>query len=334
MTRFRRYSCFLVVLIQTFFCGLLFAQKTLIDVSADSTAILIGEQTVLHLSITTDNGREVIPLIPRDTLMRGVEVLQLSVPDTTHIDNDRIVIKQDILVTSFDSSLYLLPPLKVIDGPDTIASNQIALKVSTIPVNADNPEEFYDIKTVWTPPFVLADYYPLIYGILFALFLICVIGYIVQRMRNKKSLMPEKITKPLLPPHQQAMKELDELKVQKLWQQGRNKEYYTLLTDILRKYIEDRFNINALEMTSGEILALVYKIADADSVYTNLKQVLELADLVKFAKLHPLPDENELSLMNAYLFVNQTKPVEVPAPGKDEPEKDDVEGLTVKEEVK
>lgn len=334
MTRIKRYSCFLVVLLQVFFCGPLFAQKTLIDVSADSTAILIGEQTVLHLSITTDNGREVIPLIPRDTLMHGVEVLQLSVPDTTHIDNDRIVIKQDILITSFDSSLYLLPPLRVIDGPDTIASNQIALKVSTIPVNVDNPEEFYDIKTVWKPPFVLADYYPLIYGILLGLFLICVIGYIIQRMRNKKSLMPEKTTKPLLPPHQQAMKDLDELKVQKLWQQGRNKEYYTSLTDILRKYIEDRFEINALEMTSGEILTLIYKVAEAESVYTNLKQVLELADLVKFAKLHPLPDENELSLMNAYLFVNQTKPVEVPSPEKDESENDDAEGLTVKDDVK
>lgn len=334
MTRFRRYSCLLFVVLQMFFCVQLFAQRTLIDVSADSTAILIGEQTVLHVSVTTDNGREVLPLIPRDTLMRGVEVLQLSVPDTTHIDNNRIVIKQDILVTSFDSALYLLPPLKVIDGPDTIASNQIALKVSTIPVNVDNPEEFYDIKSVWKPPFVLADYYALIYGILFALFLICVIGYIIQRLRNRKPLIPQKAPEPLLPPHEQAVKELDELKLQKLWQQGRNKEYYTLLTDILRKYMQDRFNINALEMTSGEILAAIYKIADAESVYTNLKQILQLSDLVKFAKLHPLPDENELSLMNAYLFVNQTKVVEVPSPEKEESPKEDTEGLTVKDDVK
>ncbi len=334
MTRFRRYSCLLFVLIQIFFCGQLFAQKTLIDVSADSTAILIGEQTVLHLSITTDNGREILPLIPRDTLMRGVEVLLLSIPDTTHIDNDRIVIKQDILVTSFDSALYLLPPLKVIDGSDTIVSNQIALKVSTIPVNVENPEEFYDIKPVWSPPFVLADYYALIYGILFALFLICVIGYVIQRLRNRKPLIPQKAPEPVLPPHEQAVKELDELKLQKLWQQGRNKEYYTSLTDILRKYILERFGINAQEMTSGEILAVIHKISDVDSVFANLTQVLRLSDLVKFAKLHPLPEENELSLMNAYLFVNQTKVVEIASPEQEESQKEDVEGLTVKDEVK
>lgn len=333
MTKLRRYSCLLFILIQIAFCGRLYAQKTLIDVSADSTAILIGEQTVLHLSVTTDNGREVLPLIPRDTLTRGVEVLQVSMPDTTYIDNDRIIIKQDILVTSFDSALYLLPPLKVIDGPDTISSNQIALKVSTIPVNLENPEEFYDIKEVWRPPFVLADYYEWIYGILFTLFLICVIGYIIQRLSNEKPLIPQK--EPLLPPYDQAIMALDELKVQKLWQQGRNKEYYTQLTDTLRAYIVRRFDIGAQEMTSGEILDSIHKVSDAESVYSNLKQILQLADLVKFAKMHPLPDENDLSLMNAYLFVNQTKPFGIPSAEKEQGEDEkESEGSTVNEDVK
>ncbi|MDD2436143.1 MAG: hypothetical protein PHG27_02165 [Massilibacteroides sp.] len=328
MSTLKRYSCFAWVLVLVFFCGKLFAQKTLIDVTADSTAILIGEQTVLHMSVTTDKGKDVLPLIPRDTLMQGVEVLNLSVPDTIFIDNNRIVIKQDILVTSFDSALYLLPPLKVIDGADTISSNQIALKVSTVPINMDKPEEFFDIKSVWKPPFVLADYYPLIYGILFALFLICVIGYVIQRLRNRKPLMPQRAQEPLLPPHEQAIKELDTLKQQKLWQQGRNKEYYTLLTDTLRKYIVRRFCINAQEMTSGEILDLICKTAEADSVYVNLKQILQLADFVKFAKLHPLPSENDLSLVNAYLFVNQTKEEELVS-SENAPSVDEAEGSIV-----
>lgn len=132
----------------------LYAQQTLIDVSIDSAAILIGEQTVLHLTITTDNGKNVIVPIPNDTLMTGVEVLNIAKADTTVIDNNRLLIKQDILVTSFDSSLYLLPPFKVIDQTDTIYSNQVALKVSTIPVNIDKPDEFNDIKDTWDPPFV------------------------------------------------------------------------------------------------------------------------------------------------------------------------------------
>jgi hypothetical protein len=294
--------------------GKAFAQKTLIEVKIDSSAILIGEQTRLHLTVTTDNNRNVQIVLPGDTLMRGVEVLSFSKPDSAIIENDRLLIKQDLLITSFDSSLYLLPPVKVIDGLDTVYSNQVALKVSTIPVNVDAPEEFYDISAIWAPPFVWADYLPLILGIVLALLLLAAAAYIIIRIRNHKSLIPFIKAAPKLPPHEQALKELDRIKQQKLWQQGRNKEYYTLVTDALRKYMTDRFGFSAMEMTSGEILTMIRRENEADSVLENLKQILQLADFVKFAKLTPLPDENDLSLMNAYLFVNQTKHVELVVP--------------------
>lgn len=290
-----------------------FAQRTLIDVTLEPSAILIGEQAKLSLTVTADKDRPVHIVIPGDTLMRGVEVLAASIPDSTIIDNDRLLIKQDLLITSFDSLLYLLPPIKVIDGVDTIMSNQVALKVSSVPVDTDHPEEYFDIKEVWKPPFVLADYYPIIFGVLLGILLICLIGYLVHRWKNKKSLLPIKKSEPKLPPHEQAIMELDEIKRQKLWQQGRNKEYYTQLTDTIRRYIVNRYGVNAMEMTSGEILDIIKNETDALSVYDNLKQILGLSDLVKFAKLHPLPDENDLSLMNAYLFVNQTKEPEIPA---------------------
>lgn len=298
---------FLALIGLSFSGGKVSAQNTLLDVKVDSAAILIGEQTVLHLTVTADKNKEVQLVIPRDTLMAGVEVLDIPKADTTEIDNDRLLIKQDLLVTSFDSSLYLLPPFKVIDGKDTVYSNQVALKVSTIPVNTDKPEEFFDIKNVWKPPFVLADYYPIIFGVLLALFLICVIAYVIKRLRNRQSLIPFKKPEPKLPPHEQAVKELDEIKQQKLWQQGRSKEYFTMITDTLRRYIVERFGINAMEMTSGEILDIIRKTPDASSVYDNLQQILLLSDFVKFAKMNPLPDENDLSMTNAYLFVDKTK---------------------------
>ena len=284
--------------------GKAYAQQTLVDVRVDSAAILIGEQTVLHLTVTADKDKAVQLVIPRDTLMAGVEVLEIPKADSTLIENDRLLIKQDLLVTSFDSSLYLLPPFMVIDGADTVYSNQVALKVSTVPVNADKPEEFYDIKNVWKPPFVLADYYPWIFGVLLTLFLICVVAYVIKRIRNRQSILPFKKPEPKLPPHEQAIKELDEIKQQKLWQQGRSKEYYTLITDTLRRYIVDRFGI-----------------------YESLKQIMQLADFVKFAKMNPLPDENDLSLMNAYLFINQTKVEEIPVPGEGEKAEGEVESV-------
>ena len=312
------------------------AQTTLIDVKIDEADLLIGEQTVLHLTITTDNGKLVYYPIPLDTLMAGVEVLALANPDSTVIDNNRLMIKQDILITSFDAALYLLPPFMVIDATDTIYSNQVALKVSTLEVNADAPEEFFDIKEIWKPPFVLADYYPIVFGILLILFFICVIGYIIQRLRNKKSLLPELLKEELkIPPHELAIRELNEIKLQKLWQQGRNKEYYTQITDTLRRYIYRRFGINAMEMTSYEILDIITRENDARSVYDTLKQILQLADLVKFAKWRPLPDENDLSIAYSYLFVNQTKQDELTNPVENddtEKQENDVSDSTLKNE--
>ena len=292
------------------------AQQTLIDVKVDTADILIGQQTTLHVTVTTDPNRRIIIPLPGDTLMTGVEVLSVSDADSTIADG-RLVIRRDILVTSFDSSLYLLPPFVAIDGSDTIESDQVALKVSTVPVDVDNPEQFYDIKDVWKPPFVLADYYPWIFGILTALFIICVIGYLVQRYRRHRSEVPVKPVEPELPPYEVAIRELDSIKDQKLWQQGLNKEYYTQVTDTLRRYISRRYGVNAMEKTSEEILAIIERETDERSVYDTLRQVLRLSDYVKFAKLHPLPDENDESMRNAYLFVNQTKRTE--APQSDEP---------------
>ena len=300
------------------FIGLLFLlggnavaqQRPLIDVSIDSAAILIGEQTVLHLTVPADQDRPVQVIIPNDTLMAGVELLNLSKADSTQIENNRLVIKQDLLITSFDSALYLLPPLKVIDGVDTVYSNQVALKVSTLPVNAENPEEYFDIKQVWKPPFVWADYLPILLGILLVLLLAAAAWYGWKRWKEQKSLIPFKKEEPKLPPHEQAIKELDAIREQKLWQQGLSKAYYTQITETLRRYIDGRFGINAMEMTSGEILDLIRQNDEAKPLYENLRQILSLADFVKFAKMNPLPDENDLSLANAYRFVEQTKPVE------------------------
>ena len=292
------------------------AQQTLIDVKVDTADILVGEQTTLHVTVTTDPNRRIIIPLPGDTLMTGVEVLSVSDADSTVADG-RLIIRRDILVTSFDSSLYLLPPFVAIDGADTIASNQVALKVSTVPVDVDNPEQFYDIKDVWKPPFVLADYYPWIFGILTALFIICVIGYLIQRYRRHRSEVPVKPAETELPPYEAAIRELDSIKDRKLWQQGLNKEYYTQVTDTLRRYISRRYGVNAMEKTSEEILAIIERETDERSVYDTLRQVLRLSDYVKFAKLHPLPDENDESMRNAYLFVNQTKRTE--APQADEP---------------
>ena len=289
------------------------AQPPVIKAVMDSTNILIGHQTQIHVEAAGNKNQPLqIPVIT-DTLINGVEVLAISKIDTTDLGNNRIQLKYHYLITSFDSALYLLPPFKVISGTDTAYSESLALNVSTYEVDTES-KKFFDIKGVIEPKFVLSDYLPLIIGIICALGIIALIAFIIYRLVNNKSIIPfTKKEEPFIPPHTRAIKELDLVKAKKLWQTGKVKEYHSDITDILRKYIDERFDISALEMTSGEILDKIRGYSDVDDSYDTLKQILILADFVKFAKYNPLPDENELSMMNAYLFVNNTKKEELPA---------------------
>ena len=289
------------------------AQTAVIKSTIDSTQLLIGEQTKIHIEIAADKDAQLQLPLQADTLMKGIEVLEISKIDTTDIGNGRVQFKYDFLVTSFDSALYLLPPFRLISGTDTSYSNELALKVSTLPVDTESGQ-FYDIKDVAEPEFVIWDYVDYILYPFLALLLIALAIYFWYRVRTKKTLLPFKREVVVLPPHVIALKELDNIKAKKLWQQSRVKEYHSETTDTLRLYLEKRFNISAMELTSGEILDKLKGISDTDYAYDNLKQILLLADVVKFAKYQPLPDENELSLMNAYLFVNNTKIEEIKSP--------------------
>ena len=289
-----------------------YAQPVVVKADMDSTNIFIGEQTKIYLEIAFDKSQDVQIPIFSDTLMHGVEVLKISKIDTTDIGNNRIQLKYNYLITSFDANVYLLPPFKAIHESDTAYSQELALKVSTIPVDTEKAEEYFDIKDVITPSIVWKDYFPIFLWILAGIVGIALIAYLVYRIMNRKTLVPFKKSEPDLPPHVKAIRELNELKTAKLWQHGRNKEYHSSITDILREYIDRRFNVGAMEMTSGEILDALKRISASDIAYDNLKQILLLADFVKFAKYNPLPDENELSMMNAYVFVNNTKESEKP----------------------
>jgi hypothetical protein len=289
-----------------------FSQSVVINATIDSTKLMIGEQTLIHIDIAANKEQQLVIPIHTDTIVTGVEVLNVSKIDTTDIGNGRVSLKYDYLVTSFDSALYLLPPFSVITGNDTVFSNQIALNVSTMDVDTES-KKFYDIKEVIQPPFSLWDYISpwMLLVILLSLCLIAALVYIAIRLWQKKSIVPFQKEEVYVPPHIRAILGLDGVKEQKLWQQGKVKLYFSEITEIIRKYIVERFGIDAMEMTSGEILEKIKGYSEADLGYDNLKQLLILADFVKFAKFNPLPDENESSLMSAYLFVNNTKKEEL-----------------------
>ncbi len=287
-----------------------FAVNPVVRAKMDSTSIWMGEQTRIHLELVQDKDNMVFMPVLNDTLVTGVEILNVSKPDTVSLENNRIQINRDILITSFDSGFYYIPPFRYILNKDTFTTQTLSLKV--VPVEVDTTQAALDIKGVQEPPFVLLDYisdtFLTIIGIIILLALI-VAGYFYYKKKKKPKedlLSPED----LLPPHERALKALEVLKEDKLWQNGQEKEYYTRLTEILREYIDDRFHINAMEMTSSQILSILRSNKETKTVDSQLKQILEMADFVKFAKMRPLPDDNEAVMRKAVTFVEETKVVE------------------------
>ncbi|NDW17329.1 hypothetical protein D0T53_00175 [Dysgonomonas sp. 216] len=307
-----------------------YAQRTSARVTVSPSEIQIGEQAAVNLEIIAPKGRSIILPSYADTLIAGIEVLRALSPDTI-IAEEVMTIKQQYIITSFDSLLYFVPGLEVIDGTDTIKTNSFGIKVIS-PVLKDSTLAYLaqmqaqqtdsidfekmalpDIKDNMEPPFVWQDYLQYIWVVLAILALLALIGaglYMAFRKKEKGYYFKPKS---ILPPHVIALQALDKIKAEKIWQQGKEKQFYTDLTDILREYIEKRFGIRAFEKTSDEILQTIKIFEQADSSTESLVQVLKLADLVKFAKYTPLPNENDLSLVNSFLFVNQTK-IEPPTP--------------------
>lgn len=172
-------------------------------------------------------------------------------------------------------------------------------------------------NTKWTDflPDFITDYW---WAILIGLLLLLAGIYMYIRHQQGKSLLPPILPKKqLLPPYEEAMGALAGLKSANLWQSGQEKEYYTQLTDILRRYICRRFEINAMEMTSSQLLSML-TAEEAAPVKDELRKILEVSDFVKFAKMRPLADENEQAFASAVKFIEETKPVEIVPPEKQE----------------
>ena len=300
------------------------AQKASAHATVQPSEILIGEQALINLQVIAPKDMEIFFPVYQDSIVKGLEVLSIGNPDTTILDNVR-TINMKYLVTSFDSTLYFIPFMPISDGVDTIFSNSFGLKVTAPELKEStaaylermntgetdsidfNELQLNDIKAIQKAPFSWKDFLGLLWIPLIILLLVAIVGAIIYLIirKNKKGYFFT--PPPVLPPHVRAVKSLDKIKEDKIWQQNRYKEFYTQLTDVLRRYINERYGINSLEMTSDEIMAIIRTKSEEDSVYNNLKQILTVSDLVKFAKYIPFIDENDLSMMNAYFFVNQTK---------------------------
>ena len=301
-------------------CALQTSAQVFVESKIDSIEILIGEQTDLTLSVTADKGAKVkLPVYkPNQYITPGVEVLDNSVSDTSQLDNGLVKISRKYTLTSFDENLYYLPPMKVVVDGKTYKSKSLALKVLTVPVDTLHPEKFYPPKGVQDNPFLWSEWEPTFWlSILFVI--MCVLTYYLwTRLKENKPVIARVRLVKKIPPHQRALKEIEGIREKKMSMQEDQKAYYTMLTDVLRKYIRERFGFNALEMTSSEIIARLQQDGDKKMI-DELKELFTTADLVKFAKYSTLINENDANLVNAVEFINTTKLENQPAIERVEP---------------
>lgn len=285
--------------------------QTSIKATLDSAYILMGKQTTLHLEILQDHG--VIGTLinnNKDTLTKEVEIINFPEADTIDLGNNRHQILRDITIQSFDSGLYTLPPFIYVSGNDTFQSNTLALKV--IPVSVDSLQTIHDYQGVVNPNTRFYDYLPDFitdYWWIFIILIVIGIGLYVYLKYIKKGKMPLLPKKKEVPPYELAIQQLSQLREEHLCERGHEKEYYTRLTDILRIYLDKRFGINAMEMTSTQIISVLNSREETKIPNKYMRQILEIADFVKFAKVRPLPDDNVKSYQSAVQFVEDTKPL-------------------------
>lgn len=303
-------------------CALLMAASLSVSAQTveqkiDSLQLLIGQQTALHLSVTANRGQQIVmpSFKPSQQLIPGVEVVEQSKGDTTDIDDNRIQVRRDYILTSFDEKVYAIPALKVkVDGK-SYQGNPLALKVLTVPVDTIHPNQFYPPKDVQDNPFLWSEWSGIFWLSILMLLLCGAIYYLLLRLKQNKPIITTFRIIKRVPAHEKALGEINVIKQQRSENQESQKEYYTRLTNTLREYIVNRFGFNAMEMTSAEIIERLQAAGDQKMI-DELKQLFRTADLVKFAKYETLIDENDANLVNAINFIDQTKTDEKPVEQK------------------
>ncbi len=269
----------------------------------DTTRAMIGDQMRLHIRLEKpDETRVIFPAL-QDTLTKKIEIISKSSIDTSRSDTGRTILSQDLLITVFDTGFFEIPPLSFAFQTeqlrDTIRTTPVYFEIVSLPVDTT----IRDIRANLKTPINAAEIFPFALGFIALVMIALVLVYWIRKRRRKRTIVPEEI--PAEPANVIALRELAQLREDKPWAHKQVKHYYIRLTEILRRYIERRYRIMALEQTTDEILESLKTSANG-AYLKRLAGILTLADLVKFAKVIPDTEENASQLEEAVAFVNST----------------------------
>lgn len=310
-----------------------------VTASLDSASIMMGRVDTLRLIVERDADRQgVFPLfhkaVPGGYTTLAGDTIELGFPrlDTLKQEGKRITERLVVPVQVFDSGTYRLPPFVYITASDSVSSASLEFCVRPVQVGENDAiADFKDISDPSDRSFL--DWMPDWLYELWWLWILAILGIAAgiyfgmkYRKTGKFMTLPEK---PQPKPWTAALDRLEKLKAKKLWENGMEKEYFTELTDILREYLYKRFGINAMEMTTNQIMSKLADQKDVREKRDYVRKILAIADFVKFAKVRPLPADNVAAFDNAVNFVKETAIIEAPA-SEDAKEDDAKSGSGVK----
>jgi hypothetical protein len=308
----RFITCILLVLMS----AAAYAQEPRVTARTDSAQYKIGEWVLLHVSAELPADVDSLAPAVKDSI-GAFEILNVDAPRTNNSHQEWI-----FKLTMFDTGNVFIPPVAFWykhrqDTLQRIAySNPISLTIAGIPF--DPKGDIKDIKPPLDAPWKFEDFLPYLIALL--VLALAALGYYYYRRwkkRREEGFVP---MKPSIPPGQIALAALRSLEGKHLWQQGKVKQYYSEVTEIVRRFLEDQYGVLALESTSDEILAQLLKLPEAQALLKDFRSFFTTADLVKFAKYVPAPDEHEHELGWAYEFVRSMIPKPITQPEEQEVE--------------
>ena len=330
----QRFFFFFVFLLS---CTSLCSQEASVQATINPIEIMIGEQAKVEVKAMMKEGSEsVFPVFkPNQEIIPGVEVIDSKDGGVHNAENGYVERTVTYTITSFDDTLYYLPPFEVKIGGKAFKSKSLALKVLTLDVDTLHPENFFGPKDVQSNPFLWSEWKTPFWLSVLLLLIMVVCYYLYLRLRDNKPIIKSISFVKRILPHQRAINEIEELRSGHRHSDDNQEElknYYTKLTEALRKYIEERYGFSAMEMTSSEIIEQLMKSADSKSL-DELRHVFQTADLVKFAKYSTLINENDANLVTALEFINETKREDVQSVEIVQPKYTEEEQKTKKERV-
>lgn len=270
--------------------------------------LLIGDQATFSFITKVPAGSNFFLQNLQRDLGNNIELVSQPKTDTLKTDSSGTELQTTFTFTSFDSGSHVIPLINgYLQNPDgsidTVTFDAGKLEVTTIQIDTTTYRPF-DIKEQMTYPYTVKEFLPWIAVAVVAVAIIFFFIRLWKRWRERRSFF----TEPSIPdsPYIAALKELETIRNERLWQNNQMKLYYTRITDVLRVYIEARFALQAMEKTSAEILHELRSKEIEESEYNSLKELLEVADLVKFAKYVATETENENAIPRAIRFVSTT----------------------------